>query len=149
MPIKINTWEDYKTEFQGEEVTMKVRKLKRWAFMELLPHMTQAENAHVNLQKHNQTGEGDAIGVIIDAATAMNALQEVGETIFAEHVKDIHGIEVDDKPITPDQLCTESCFKALATDIIMHLSAISTLMSESEKNSGRLSGTSAEDSTRD
>ena len=143
MTLNISTWEDFKTELQGEEITMQLRKLTREAYLDLLPLLSKAEEAQASAKK-DEAGQLTERSDILKITIASGELQEIGLKIFPEHVKDIRGVQIDSKEITGKELASESALTQLSSTVLSQLFFISQLREPDSKNSKGPSGSPPE-----
>ena len=92
-------WRKYETEFAGEQISMEIRPLKSWAMFALQPYL---DNPNPKLKK--ETAKEYAKRLTSEEKTILSnnsqKIQELSDKIFTEHVKNIEGITVNQKPIT-------------------------------------------------
>jgi len=153
-------WKEFKTTFQNHEITMELRPLKRWASLLLTPIGKEARDAaikaknrkaqlyneisgsnpHMSEEEINQRviatyKKEQSYSVTEDDINFVYKVQEKGEKVFPEHVRNIKGLSVNGAPITNDILCQETVFGPLCISIISELMNRSQLTEQDEKNS--------------
>jgi len=131
-------WQNYETDFMGKTVKMELRTLRRDASMVLMKHM----NVFENMSKRYDAAQKKKLKTIkmnISDVEDMNKLLNDFEPFFLTHVRNINGITVNKKEITPKMIIAEATFSALVLDIITQLSINSKISKGDEKNSERLS----------
>lgn len=112
-------WQEYKTEFNGEQVKLQIRPLKTEAMLLLAPYISE------------NPGES-TVKLMVNSLE----LQRLGKKILPDHAKDLQGITVNGQVPDWDLLCDEVMFVNLVVEIIGKLSLISILSKEEKKNSG-------------
>jgi hypothetical protein len=117
-------WQKYETDFRGHKIEMEIRPLKRWASMLLTPLYLEGAETKKNKNKK----------ITSDEANYMYRVQGIGAKILPEHIRNITGININNKTITISDLCEETIFAPLAMDIIAELSRISQLSDNDVKN---------------
>jgi hypothetical protein len=121
-------WQEFKTEFGGNDVTMELLPLKTSEYKLLSPFMRTYDI---------ETYEGK-----VEAAQAAMDMQRRCELIFDRCVRNIQGITVNGEPPTPKQLSEEALLGILAQIIASQLILISSISSVESKNFGSPSGNS-------
>ena len=120
---KINLgWREYKTEFQGSEVSMELRPLKTASLLEI-------------------TDLFEGYGGNKTAIVGQLKMQDVFRHLHADHVRNLTGIEMEgDDKFGPDVVAGEALFLGLAVEIISELMSISHLLRGDSKNSSAPAG---------
>ena len=127
-------WEKYETVFMGKEISMEIRPLKRWAWFVIAPLFQDMPD-----KKKGETNQQFAARLTKDERGKLTAqsekIHEKSKDIFKDHVRNIQGITVNQKPITFDIMSEEIHFMNLCIQICGKLMEISQLTEGEEKNS--------------
>ena len=123
--LKID-WQEYRTTFRGQEITMEIRPLKRWANALLTEIYLTAAKEKIDKKKKRELTQKD-----IDFAYKM---QELGSKIFPDHLRNLSGIKVNGEDITIGILCEESVFSFLAMSILSQMANITAITGNDVKN---------------
>lgn len=133
-------WQQYKTQFNGAQVTMELRPLTRGAYMAVAPLLEDP-----NPKKKDESMADYMARLTPEEKRRMNTdgykLQEMIRQVGPEHVRNITGLTVNGQPPTFDQLADEVVLSWLVIDIMTRLAVISTLPDVDAKNSDGPSGT--------
>lgn len=124
-------WQEFTTEFRGEEITMEVRPFRRKAMLAVLPYLTK------QMPDIKADMTGDEISNLADKGFE---LQGLASDLFPEHVKNIQGITLNGTVPTFDDLADEPVFLPLTLAIITQIAGISNIDQADAKNSEGLSG---------
>ena len=111
-------WQEKKIDFMGEKVSVVIRPLNTVAFNLLLPHFS---------------GLGDDIPET-EALKRIGEMQKVAKDIFPTHLKEIQGLQVNEKTATIDELTEEVILSSLTVSILTKMMEITQPDDESEKN---------------
>lgn len=123
-----------KSKIGENEISVEVRPLKNWAWLELLPLMQQM------IPKNTGESTKDYLARLSpDERASLEKesinIQRLAKTIFPEHVRNFQGVTVNGEPPTPEQLSEEVIFMGITIEIMMHLITISNLGEGDLKNS--------------
>lgn len=114
-------WQTKEYDLGVDKVKVKLRPLKRWAMLKLVPFL-----------KERKGSEGSEIVFVIDDTYK---IQEIAEDIFKEHIGGIENLTIDQKPIEDyTVLAKEAVFSSLCALIITDLMKMSSLDREEELN---------------
>lgn len=126
-------WQDYETQFMGEMISMKLRPLKRWAMFKLAPLFQQIPD-----RKKGESAKNWASRLTKSQRDELQKttsdIQDISKDIFKDHVKDLKGINVNNKPVTFDMLSEEFVFSNLCIQICGELMKITNITKDDEKN---------------
>ena len=111
-------WQEKKVHFMGEDITIVIRPLTTVAFNLLLPHFQDMDD---------QVNEAEALKRIGD-------MQQVAKDIFPSHLKEIQGLQINEDPVTVEQLTEEVVLSSLTVKILTEMMGITQPDKDSEGN---------------
>ena len=123
-------WQEYKTKFNGDKVTMELLPLGNEGMIKIMPFLSIGN-------------EADSM----EATKRMFECCKVAADIFPDHVRNIKGFTIGGKEPDGEQLSKRPIFSSFVADIIGQLSKISTLTPEEIKNSAGRSGETVQENS--
>jgi len=133
-------WQSFETEFRGETIKMEVRPFKRKAMLAVLPYLSKK----VPDVKEKMTEDE-----ISDLADKGFELQGLASQLLPDHLRNIQGITLNNRPPSFDDLADEPVFLPLTLAIITKIASISNIDQIDAKNSEGLSGSTGEQAGTD
>ena len=128
-------WKPYETTIDGYPITLELRPLKAWAHILLLPYFLKMDELAENSKKiASETDEQKINDWVIKSSTLTVELQEICKKIFPDHVRNITGFTVNNKPIDTLIICEETMFGTLVMDIVGELAKRSRISGAEAKN---------------
>lgn len=126
-------WQKYETKFMGETISMEIRPLKRWAVFKLAPlfDAIPAKKPKESNKKWFARLTDEQKESLTDISSK---IQDISGEIFSDHVKNLNGIFVNDKPVSMEILSEEFAFTHLCVQICGQLMSITNLDKGEEKN---------------